>query len=62
MFLNKIQSASIAKRLSLGFVCVLALLIAVAITSGLAMQGMGGNLKQIAEVNNDLAPENRIPC
>jgi hypothetical protein len=27
MFLNKIQSASIAKRLSLGFVCVLALLI-----------------------------------
>jgi nitrogen fixation/metabolism regulation signal transduction histidine kinase len=27
-------------------------LIAVAITSGLAMQGMGGHLKQIAEVNN----------
>jgi methyl-accepting chemotaxis protein len=52
MLLNKIQSASIAKRLSFGFGCVLALLIAVAITSGLAMQGMGGHLKRISEVNN----------
>jgi methyl-accepting chemotaxis protein len=52
MFLNTIQSASIAKRLGFGFACVLALLIAVAITSGLAMQGMGGHIKQIAEVNN----------
>jgi nitrogen fixation/metabolism regulation signal transduction histidine kinase len=52
MFLNKIQSASIAKRLSFGFGCVLVLLIAVAITGGLAMKGMGGHLKQISEVNN----------
>ncbi|XVJ70203.1 MAG: HAMP domain-containing protein [Rhizobacter sp.] len=52
MLLNQIQSASIAKRLSFGFGCVLVLLIAVAITSGVAMQGMGGHIKQIAEVNN----------
>ena len=52
MLLKKLNNASIARRLSFGFGCVLALLVAVAITSGLAMRGMGGHLKQIAEVNN----------
>lgn len=52
MFLNTIRSASIAQRLGLGFGSMFALLIAVAITGGLAMQGMGGHLKQITEVNN----------
>ena len=52
MLLKKLNNASIARRLSFGFGCVLALLVAVAVTSGLAMRGMGGHLKQIAEVNN----------
>lgn len=44
--------SSIARRLGFGFSCVLAMLVAVAGTSGWAMHNMSTQLKQIAEVNN----------
>jgi two-component system chemotaxis sensor kinase CheA len=45
-------SGSIARRLAVGFGAVLALLLTVALISGVGMLGIAGQLNQIAEVNN----------
>ena len=46
------ESMSLARRLSLGFVSVLLLLVAVAITSAYALKLQGDRVKRIVEVNN----------
>jgi methyl-accepting chemotaxis protein len=54
------KSISLAARLALGFVSVLVLLLAVAITSGYAVRLLGKQVQQIVQVNNtktDLANE-----
>jgi methyl-accepting chemotaxis protein len=54
------KSMSIAQRLGLGFISVLVLLLAVALTSGYAMRLLGKQVQQIVQVNNaktDLANE-----
>ena len=45
------RNSSIALRLGAGFFAVLSLLVAVAVVSGLGMQGMAGQLEHITEVN-----------
>lgn len=46
------QSMSLARRLSLGFVSVLVLLLAVAITSAYALKLQGSRVQRIVQVNN----------
>jgi methyl-accepting chemotaxis protein len=50
--LSVFESMSLARRLSLGFVGVLALLLAVAITSSYALKLQGERVKRIVQVNN----------
>jgi two-component system chemotaxis sensor kinase CheA len=52
MFSSYFQSMSLARRLSLGFVSVLILLLAVAITSTYALQLQGKRVQRIVQVNN----------
>ena len=52
MLPSSLTSMSIARRLGFGFAGILSLLIATAVVSAFAMRHMGGQLKQIAEVNN----------
>ena len=46
------NSLSLARRLSLGFICVLVLLMAVAVTSAYALSLMGSSLQKIVQVDN----------
>ena len=46
------NALSLARRLSLGFICVLVLLLAVAVTSAYAMSLMGSSLQKIVQVDN----------
>lgn len=46
------QSMSLARRLSLGFISVLALLLVVAVTSSIALKLQGLKVQRIVEVNN----------
>ncbi len=46
------QSLSLARRLSLGFISVLVLLLVVAITSSIALKVQGAKVQRIVEVNN----------
>lgn len=52
MLRSSFTSMSIPSRMGLGFAGILVLLIAAALVSAVAMRDMGGQLKQIAEVNN----------
>ncbi len=52
MFNSYFQSMSLARRLSLGFISVLILLLAVAITSSYALQLQGKRVQRIVQVNN----------
>ncbi len=52
MFNSYFQSMSLARRLSLGFISVLVLLLAVAITSSYALQLQGERVQRIVQVNN----------
>lgn len=52
MFKSYFQSMSLARRLSLGFISVLVLLLAVAITSSTALQLQGERVQRIVQVNN----------
>jgi len=52
MFNSYFQSMSLARRLSLGFVSVLILLLAVAITSSYALKLQGNRVQRIVQVNN----------
>ncbi|MDP1998841.1 MAG: MCP four helix bundle domain-containing protein, partial [Rhodoferax sp.] len=46
------NSLSLARRLSLGFICVLVLLLAVALTSAYALNLMGQSIQKIVQVDN----------
>ena len=52
LFSTYFQSMSLAKRLSWGFISVLVLLLAVAITSSIALELQGLKVQWIVEVNN----------
>ena len=46
------NSLSLARRLSLGFICVLVLLLAVAVSSAYALSLMGQSIQKIVQVDN----------